>query len=127
MVLSRYSLAMMAWSGVRIGRAIEAAAVPLLAQAQEAGRHGGSFDRTVIELAHRLNPGRYADDGFLIGEPAWTEQGRDLRNRLVDHSTSDIADASPDGKTHLHGHARFRAPDLLEVDGEGVYRPSASS
>jgi hypothetical protein len=45
--------AMMAWSGVKIGRALEAAVVPLRAQAQEAGRHGGSFGRTVVGNAGR--------------------------------------------------------------------------
>jgi len=42
--------AMMAWTGVKIGRALEAAVAPLRAQAQEAGRHGG---RTVIGNAGR--------------------------------------------------------------------------
>jgi len=76
--------------------------------------------RALIEFAHRLNPGRYADDGFLIGEPAWTEQGRDLRSVLVEHGISNGADISQDDENCLRGQARFRAPDLLEVDGEGV-------
>jgi len=75
--------------------------------------------RALIEFAHRLNPGRYADDGFLIGEPARSEQGRDLRSILVEHGVSNGADTNQDDETRLRGQARFRAPDLLEVDGEG--------
>jgi len=44
---------MMAWAGVKVGRAIESATSPLKAPAQEAGNQGGSLGKTLVTKGAR--------------------------------------------------------------------------